>query len=190
VARQAIMADPHWQGGDYYGQVKPDLGLAVARMIGHITYLSNESMRQKFGRQLRSRDALSFHFDAGFEVESYLRYQGNKFVERFDANSFLYLTKAADYFDLDDYGAQAFKGSCTSFLVVAFTSDWLYPTAQSRALVQTLKRNGLDVSFCEIQSDWGHDAFLLPNERLHILVGAFLSRIFKEGSVGGEKHAF
>ncbi len=194
VARQAIMADPHWQGGDYYGQAKPDLGLAVARMIGHITYLSNESMRQKFGRQLRSRDALSFHFDAGFEVESYLRYQGNKFVERFDANSFLYLTKAADYFDLDDYAAggegRAFKGSSTSFLVLAFTSDWLYPTEQSRALVQALKRNGLDVSFCEIQSDWGHDAFLLPNERLHALVGAFLARIFREGSVGGGSHAF
>ena len=189
VARQAIMADPHWREGDYYGEgAKPDLGLAVARMIGHITYLSNESMRQKFGRQLKSRDALSFHFDAGFEVESYLRYQGNKFVERFDANSFLYLTKAADYFDLDDYAAGGlagpFKNSRTSFLVVAFTSDWLYPTEQSRALVQLLKRNGLDVSFCEIQSDWGHDAFLLPNERLHALVAAFLSRTSRENPAG------
>lgn len=190
VARQAIMADPHWQGGDYYGQAKPDLGLAVARMIGHITYLSNESMRQKFGRQLKSRDALSFHFDAGFEVESYLRYQGNKFVERFDANSFLYLTKAADYFDLDDYAATGLSGAAISFLVVAFTSDWLYPTEQSRALVQLLKRNGLDVSFCEIQSDWGHDAFLLPSERLHALVGAFLSRIYQEGTSEGRTHAF
>ncbi|MBU1406069.1 MAG: homoserine O-acetyltransferase [Proteobacteria bacterium] len=190
VARQAIMADPHWQGGDYYGQAKPDLGLAVARMIGHITYLSNESMRQKFGRQLKSRDALSFHFDAGFEVESYLRYQGNKFVERFDANSFLYLTKAADYFDLDDYAASGLSGAEISFLVVAFTSDWLYPTEQSRALVQLLKRSGLDVSFCEIQSDWGHDAFLLPNERLHALVGAFLSRIYQEGTSEGRTHAF
>ena len=192
VARQAIMADPHWQGGDYYGGSKPDLGLAVARMIGHITYLSNESMRQKFGRQLKSRDALSFHFDAGFEVESYLRYQGNKFVERFDANSFLYLTKAADYFDLDDYVAIGLGGAAISFLVVAFTSDWLYPTEQSRTLVRSLKRSGLDVSFCEIPSDWGHDAFLLPNDRLHALVAAFLSRIFREGAdgEGGETHAF
>ena len=190
VARQAIMADPHWQGGDYYGGAKPDLGLAVARMIGHITYLSNESMRQKFGRQLKSRDALSFHFDAGFEVESYLRYQGNKFVERFDANSFLYLTKAADYFDLDDYAATGLSGAAISFLVVAFTSDWLYPTEQSRTLVRYLKRSGLDVSFCEIQSDWGHDAFLLPSERLHALVGAFLSRIFREGTSVGKSHAF
>jgi homoserine O-acetyltransferase len=160
-------------------------------MIGHITYLSNESMRQKFGRQLRSRDALAFHFDAGFEVESYLRYQGNKFVERFDANSFLYLTKAADYFDLDDYAADGLAGAEMSFLVVAFTSDWLYPTEQSRTLVRYLKRNGLDVSFCEIESDWGHDAFLLPNERLHALVTAFLSRVFREGSVGagGENNA-
>ena len=195
VARQAIMADPHWREGDYYGGAKPDLGLAVARMIGHITYLSNESMRKKFGRQLKSRDALSFHFDAGFEVESYLRYQGNKFVERFDANSFLYLTKAADYFDLDDYAATGLSGAEISFLVVAFTSDWLYPTEQSRTLVRYLKRSGLDVSFCEIESDWGHDAFLLPNERLHSLVAAFLSRIFREGSAenkaaDGGGHAF
>jgi len=183
VARQAIMADPHWRGGHYYeAGAKPDLGLAVARMIGHITYLSNESMRRKFGRQLKSRDALSFHFDAGFEVESYLRYQGNKFVERFDANSFLYLTKAADYFDLDDYASDdGFEGAETSFLVVAFTSDWLYPTEQSRTLVRQLKRSGLDVSFCEIESDWGHDAFLLPSERLHNLVAAFLDRIHREG---------
>ncbi|OGQ87344.1 MAG: homoserine O-acetyltransferase [Deltaproteobacteria bacterium RIFOXYD12_FULL_56_24] len=186
VARQAIMADPHWRGGDYYEQgAKPDLGLAVARMIGHITYLSNESMRKKFGRQLKSRDALSFHFDAGFEVESYLRYQGNKFVERFDANSFLYLTKAADYFDLDDYAAAGLSAAEISFLVVAFTSDWLYPTEQSRTLVRYLKRNGMDVSFCEIESDWGHDAFLLPNERLHSLVAAFLSRVFRERSADG-----
>ncbi len=194
VARQAIMADPNWQGGNYYGGAKPDLGLAVARMIGHITYLSDQSMRQKFGRELRSRNALSCHFDAEFEVESYLRHQGSKFVERFDANSFLYLTKAADYFDLEGRSpgglAGAFQNSRAKYLVVSFTSDWLYPTYQSRSLVQALKKNGLDVSFCEIDSHWGHDAFLLPHERLNGLIASFLARVRREG-VGSreESHA-
>lgn len=185
VARQAIMSDPDWNDGDYYYGPKPDHGLAVARMIGHITYLSDESMRLKFGRQLQDKSDFSFHFDADFQIESYLRYQGTKFVERFDANSFLYITKAADYFDLKrQHGSgstvRAFQGSKARFLVVSFTSDWLYPTYQSRALVKALKKNGLDVSFCEIEAEWGHDAFLLPSERLTALIKGFLERVFSE----------
>jgi homoserine O-acetyltransferase/O-succinyltransferase len=185
VARQAIMADPHWNGGNYYSGKKPDLGLAVARMIGHITYLSDESMRLKFGRRLQEKEDFSFNFDANFQVESYLRYQGTKFVERFDANSFLYITKASDYYALDDqHGAgslvEAFSKVETKFLVVSFTSDWLYPTYQSKALVQAMKKNGLDVSFCEIEAEWGHDAFLLPNERLSALVKGFLERVYRD----------
>ncbi len=182
VARQAIMADPNWCNGDYYFSLKPDHGLAVARMIGHITYLSDESMRLKFGRQLQDKETFSFHFDADFQVESYLRYQGTKFVERFDANSFLYITKAADYFDLEkQYGSgsnvKAFSRAKAKFLVVSFTSDWLYPTYQSKAMVQAMKKNGLDVSFCEIEAQWGHDAFLLPNDRLTALIKGFLERV-------------
>jgi len=185
VARQAIMADPNWKGGDYYADSKPDHGLAVARMIGHITYLSDESMRLKFGRQLKDKNNFSFHFDADFQVESYLRYQGTKFVERFDANSFLYITKAADYYDLEKkYGdgsaVEAFSRAKAKFLVVSFTSDWLYPTYQSKSMVQAMKKNGLDVSFCEIEAEWGHDAFLLPNQRLTALMKGFLERVCLE----------
>ncbi len=179
VARQAIMADPNWRGGHYYDGPRPDHGLAVARMIGHITYLSEDSMRAKFGRRLQERDAFSYNFDADFQVESYLRYQGQKFVERFDANSFLYITKAADYYELErDHGhgsiVEAFSKANARFLVVSFTSDWLYPTYQSKAIVQAIKRSGGEVSFCEIEADWGHDAFLLPNERLSSLIRGFL----------------
>ena len=185
VARQAIMADPNWNNGDYYGGPKPDHGLAVARMIGHITYLSDESMRHKFGRHLQDKSDFSFNFNADFQVESYLRYQGTKFVERFDANSFLYITKAADYYDLErqhgsESAVKAFSKARAKFLVVSFTSDWLYPTYQSKAMVQAIKKNGLDVSFCEIEAEWGHDAFLLPNERLTALVRGFLERVYTE----------
>ena len=185
VARQAIMADPHWNRGDYYDGKKPDLGLAVARMIGHITYLSDDSMRKKFGRRLQDRSDFSFNFDADFQVESYLRYQGKKFVERFDANSFLYITKAADYFDIarqHDSGSivRAFSKARARFLVVSFTSDWLYPTYQSRSLVQAMKKNGLDVSFCEINAEWGHDAFLLRSDTLTNLIRGFLERAQRE----------
>jgi homoserine O-acetyltransferase len=185
VARQAIMTDPNWNNGDYYTGPRPDLGLAVARMIGHITYLSDESMRLKFGRRLQNRNDFSFNFDADFQVESYLRYQGTKFVDRFDANSFLYITKAADYYDLekqhgDGSAVKAFFKSKAKFLVVSFTSDWLYPTYQSKAMVKAMKKNGLDVSFCEIEAEWGHDAFLLPNERLNSLIRGFLERVSKE----------
>ena len=185
VGRQAIMADPNWNGGDYYAGPKPDLGLAVARMIGHVTYLSDESMRKKFGRRLQNKSDFSFNFDADFQVESYLRYQSMKFVERFDANSFLYITKAADYYDLEkEHGdgslVEAFSKAKAKFLVVSFTSDWLYPTYQSKAMVQAMKKNGLDVSFCEIEAEWGHDAFLLPSERLTSLMKGFLARVDDE----------
>ncbi len=185
VARQAIMADPNWNGGEYYFGPKPDMGLAVARMIGHITYLSDESMRLKFGRRLQDKSDFSFNFDADFQVESYLRYQGKKFVERFDANSFLYITKAGDYYDLekqhgDGSEVKAFSKMAAAFLVVSFTSDWLYPTYQSRAMVKAMKKNGLDVSFCEIEAEWGHDAFLLPNARLTAVIRGFLERVFNQ----------
>ncbi len=185
VARQAIMADPDWRGGDYYGETKPARGLAVARMVGHITYLSDEAMRRKFGRRLQDKSDFSFNFDADFQVESYLRYQGTKFVERFDANSFLYITKAADYFDIkNQHGrgstVRAFAKARARFLVVSFTSDWLYPTYQSRDMVKAMKKNNLDVSFCEIRADCGHDAFLLPNERLAALIRDFLERVSHE----------
>ena len=182
VARQAIMADPDWKGGHYYNGPRPDHGLAVARMIGHITYLSEDSMWEKFGRRLQNKDAFSYDFDADFQIESYLRYQGRKFVERFDANSFLYITKAADYYDLarehgDDSLAAALSKAQARFLVVSFTSDWLYPTYQSRAIVQAIKKNWGDVSFCEIDAKWGHDAFLLPNPRLSALIAGFLDNV-------------
>ncbi|HET98185.1 MAG TPA: homoserine O-acetyltransferase [Desulfurivibrio alkaliphilus] len=181
IARQAIMTDPNWNKGHYYGGPKPDTGLAVARMIGHVTYLSDEAMRRKFGRRLQGKEAFSFQFDIDFEVESYLRHQGNKFVARFDANSFLYVTKAADYFDLERRGGagsavEAFATARSRFLVVSFTSDWLYPTYQSKELVRALKKNGLNVSFCEIKADCGHDAFLIPNKRLSSLIGNFLEQ--------------
>ncbi len=182
VARQAIMADPNWKRGDYYGENPPDLGLAVARMIGHVTYLSDEAMRRKFGRRLQDKTDFSFDFDADFQVESYLRHQGSKFVQRFDANSLLYITKASDYFDLVDRTAtgissEYFSAANSKFLVVSYTSDWLYPTYQAKELVQTLKRSGQDVSFCEIEADAGHDAFLIPDERLNKLIRGFLDGV-------------
>ena len=182
VARQAIMADPKWNNGNYYSGPKPDLGLAVARMIGHITYLSDKSMRLKFGRRLQDKSDFSFNFNADFQVESYLRYQGKKFVDRFDANSFLYITKAADYYDIEmQHGngssVEAFSKTKAAFLVVSFTSDWLYPTYQSMDMVKAMKKNGLDVSFCEIEADWGHDAFLISNERLTAMIRGFLERV-------------
>lgn len=182
VARQAIMADPEWNNGDYYGSPGPAHGLAVARMIGHVTYLSDSAMREKFGRRLH-RSALSFDFTGDFQVESYLHHQGKKFVNRFDANSLLYITKAADYFDLERGGGNLLVNETLAdvpFLVVSFTSDWLYPTYQSRDIVSALKKNGSDVSFCEIEAQWGHDAFLLPNKRLDGLITGFLDRVYHE----------
>ena len=185
VARQAIIADPNWHTGNYYDGPQPNLGLSVARMIGHITYLSDEALRRKFGRRLQNREDLSFNFDGDFQVESYLRHQGAKFVERFDANSFLYITKAADYFDLTRQGDQgsavdAFSRALARFLVISFTSDWLYPTYQSRDMVKAMKKNGLDVSFCEVEAEWGHDAFLLSNERLSNLISGFIDSVYEQ----------
>ncbi len=182
VARQAIMVDPQWNKGDYYQQHAPDLGLSVARMIGHVTYLSDEAMRRKFGRKQQNNKDFSFNFEANFQVESYLRYQGSKFAARFDANSVLYISKAADYFDLaDDVNTQEslqdLQGNHLKFLVISFTSDWLYPTYQAKELVKALKRTGQDVSFCEIEADCGHDAFLIQDSRLSNLLGGFLDGI-------------
>ncbi len=182
VARHAIKSDPEWNNGNYSDESKPDTGLSVARMIGHITYLSDESMRKKFGRKLQNKKDLSFTFDSQFQVESYLKYQGEKFVERFDANSFLYITKATDYFDLEmQYGkgssVKAFSKAKAKFLVVSYSSDWLYPTYESKAIVKALKKNRLDVSFCEIESNLGHDAFLLYDNSLNKMIKGFLASV-------------
>jgi len=182
VARQAIMVDPKWSKGNYYDSEKPDLGLSVARMIGHVTYLSDEAMRRKFGRRLQNKANFSYGFDVDFMVESYLRYQGSKFVKRFDANSVLYITKAADYFDLVNRepparSIQDIRGVPIKFLVISYTSDWLYPTYQAKELIQALKRADLDASFCEIEADCGHDAFLIPDQRLGTLIGGFLDGV-------------
>ena len=179
VGRQAVMADPEWRSGRYFIEgTNPRRGLAVARMGAHITYLSDAALHRKFGRRYQDRSNPTFSFDADFEVESYLRHQGISFVERFDANSYLYLTRAMDYFDLAaDYNgvvANAFKGAPTRFCVVSFTSDWLFPTSESRAIVHALNAAGARVSFAEIATDKGHDAFLLDEPELFAIVRGFL----------------
>ena len=179
VGRQAIMADPDWCGGDYLSQGKrPHRGLAVARMAAHITYLSQPALHRKFGRRLQERDAISYGFEADFQVESYLRHQGITFVDRFDANSYLYTTRAMDYFDLsDDYDgilANAFKDTQTRFCVFSFTSDWLFPTEGNREIVHALNAVAANVSFAEIVSDKGHDAFLLNEPEFFRVLGGFL----------------
>jgi len=185
VPRQAIYADPNWNEGDYYGKEPPNAGLAVARMIGHITYLSEKSMREKFGRRLQEREKYGYDFATEFEVESYLKYHGNRFTARFDANSFLYITKAIDYFDMSlgrgDL-AQAFTDVKAKFLVLSYSSDWLYPPEQSEELVRALLRNGIDASYVEIKSDYGHDAFLLEVERLGELTRDFLAKVERESA--------
>lgn len=181
LARQAIMADPNWNGGDYYASEAPKVGLSIARMVGHVTYLSDDAMRRKFGRRLRNSNDFSYDFGVDFEVESYLHHQGEKFVQRFDANSLLYITKAADYYDLTqkrDTGTTGiFPDSNTRFLVISYSSDWLYPTYQAKELVRALKKSGRDVSFCEIEADAGHDAFLIPDARLTELIEGYLHGI-------------
>ncbi|MCW3834864.1 homoserine O-acetyltransferase [Sphingomonas canadensis] len=179
VGRQAIMADPKWRGGDYYADNDPPAaGLAVARMAAHITYLSEAGLTEKFGRRLQGRDAKSFGFDADFQVESYLRHQGLSFVDRFDANSYLYITRALDYFDLaEEHGgrlADAFRGTATRFCLVSFDTDWLYPTPESRSIVHALNAAGAPVSFVELHSPFGHDAFLLESPELSRVVDGFL----------------
>jgi len=180
VGRQAVMADPDWCGGDYIEQGKvPRNGLAVARMAAHITYLSEEALQRKFGRELQERSEKTFTFNADFQVESYLRHQGTTFVDRFDANSYLYITRAMDYFDLAaSHGgvlANAFRGTRTRFCVISFTSDWLYPTRESRTIVKALNAVAANVSFVEVESDKGHDAFLLEEPELFATVRGFLA---------------
>jgi homoserine O-acetyltransferase len=185
VGRQAIMADPDWRGGDYAtAGVRPEKGLAVARMAAHITYLSESALHRKFGRELQ-RDGLSWGFDADFQVESYLRHQGASFVDRFDANSYLYITRAMDYFDLGAGRAgglaEAFAAARdVRFCVFSFTSDWLYPTSESRSIVRALNVAGARTSFLEIQSDKGHDAFLLDEPVLRSALGGFLASTAQE----------
>ncbi len=181
VGRKAITSDPDWNGGGYYGQVPPARGLSLARMIGHITYLSDESMHQKFGRRLQDKDEYGFDFSSSdFQVESYLRYHGENFVKRFDANSYLYITKAIDYFDLTNKGAlslaEAFRNVKAKFLVISISSDWLYPPYQSRDIVEALSANDIDVRNLEIKSNYGHDAFLLESGQMNYIIGSFLSR--------------
>jgi homoserine O-acetyltransferase len=188
VGRQAIYADPHWNRGDYYeSDNKPDAGLAVARMVGHITYLSDESMQQKFGRRLRGLEKFGYEFETEFEVESYLKYNGHNFTRRFDANSYLYITKAMDYFDLSgptgSLAAAFVKAGELKYLVISFTSDWLYPTFYSKQLVSALQAVDADVTYLDIASTWGHDAFLLEVDTMTNLLGSFLARLVKEENV-------
>ena len=178
VGRQAIMADPDWNEGNYYESKPPARGLSVARMVGHITYMSDESMREKFGRRLREKEKFGFDFGVDFEVESYLRYRGNQFVSRFDANSYLYITKAEDYFDLTNGTGRltdAFRSEHTRFLVISFTSDWLYPSYQSQEIVRVLRRVNGDIAYCDLQSNYGHDAFLVDVAEQTEIVKGFLS---------------
>ncbi|HVZ01819.1 MAG TPA: homoserine O-acetyltransferase [Dongiaceae bacterium] len=179
VGRQAIVADPDWRGGEYAEHgLNPSRGLAVARMAAHITYLSEAALHRKFGRNLQDRSKVTYGFDADFQVESYLRHQGSIFVDRFDANSYLYITRAMDYFDLaaehDGLLSNAFKGTKTRFCVVSFTSDWLFPTSESRAIVHALNACAANVSFVEIESDKGHDAFLLEEPEFFAVMRGFL----------------
>jgi homoserine O-acetyltransferase len=179
VGRQAIMADPEWCGGDYQAQGRnPARGLAVARMAAHITYLSETALHRKFGRNLQDRTQLTYGFDADFQVESYLRYQGSSFVDRFDANSYLYITRAMDYFDMArEFGsvANAFRSTPVRFCLFSFTSDWLFPTSESRAIVHALNAVAANVSFVEIESDKGHDAFLLDEPEFFATMRGFLN---------------
>jgi homoserine O-acetyltransferase len=189
VGRRAVMADPDWQQGRYYGSGRrPAAGLGVARMAAHITYLSEEALQWKFGRNLQDRKTLTFSFDPDFQVESYLRHQGSTFVDRFDANSYLYITRAMDYFDLvGDRGgvlADVFKGTRTRFCVVSFTSDWLYPTRESKAIVRALNAVAADVSFVEIESNRGHDAFLLDEPVFFDTMRGFITAAARKRGLG------
>ena len=186
VGRQAIMNDPNWNKGGYNkNNIIPERGLAVARMIAHITYLSDDAMHRKFGRKLQSRDIISFGFDADFQIESYLRHQGRSFVERFDANSYLYLTRAMDYFDLEKKFSTAIEFSPIpnqhiKYLIISFTSDWLFPTSENRKIVKTLNYFTRNVSFTEIETDKGHDSFLLDEPELDSIIKGFLDNNYNK----------
>lgn len=178
VGRRAILSDPNWNKGNYYAsEEKPVQGLALARMVGHITYLSNESMHEKFGRALQGKDRVGFDFSAEFAIESYLHHQGDTFTKRFDANSYLFITKAIDYFDLTRDGslAKGLAGTKASFLVISISSDWLYPPSQSEEITAALAANGREVQFNEVKSNFGHDAFLLESGQMNHLMGRFLT---------------
>lgn len=181
VRRQAVMSDPNWNEGNYYGSEPPKKGLSLARMIGHITFLSEESMRKKFGRRLQDKEDYGFEFSTEFEVESYLHYKGGAFVEEFDANSYLYLTRALDYFDLTEGGdktlTEAFENVEANFLVISVSSDWLYPPYQSQEIVRALEANDVDVNYSEIRSSYGHDAFLLEHGQINHIITDFLSKV-------------
>jgi homoserine O-acetyltransferase len=185
VGRQAIMADPGWNGGDYYGGAPPTRGLSVARMVGHITYMSDESMAEKFGRRFKDKHGGS-KFEPDFEVEGYLQYRGDNFVKRFDANSYLYITKALDYFDLDNGKGleNVLRGIKTKFLAIAFKSDWLYPPYQLREIVKACKLAGVDATYCELNSSYGHDAFLLESAEQEYLVKHFLANVSEGNGIG------
>jgi homoserine O-acetyltransferase/O-succinyltransferase len=184
VGRQAIMADSDWKGGDYYGSAIPAKGLAVARMIGHITYMSDVSMAEKFGRRIR-QDKQPFKFSPEFEVEGYLQNRGDNFVKRFDANSYLYITKAIDYFNLQNgKNTTLFSGLKAKVLVISFKSDWLYPTYQSLDIVKACKIAGVDTTYCEVNSSYGHDSFLLETKQENELVSHFLHGV-SNGQRGG-----
>jgi len=192
VGRQAVMADPDWRDGKYLAQgTSPRRGLAVARMAAHITYLSDAALHRKFGRRLQDRELPTFGFDADFQVENYLRYQGSSFVERFDANSYLYITRAMDYFDLaaehGDVLANAFRNLKARICVISFTSDWLFPTEESRDIVHALNAAGAPVSFAEIETDKGHDAFLLDEPELFGIVRGFLDSAARKHGVKAPK---
>lgn len=177
VGRQAIIRDPNWNRGNYYGGPAPVSGLSLARMIGHITYLSEKHMHEKFGRRFQDDDRHGIDFDPEFQVESYLHHQGDKFVDRFDANTYLYITRAIDYFDLiKDYGSlvNAFEDVMANFLVVSFTTDWLYPGSMAKEIVRALRINGKNVNYADIETDKGHDAFLVPNPPLEKNIANFL----------------
>jgi homoserine O-acetyltransferase len=185
LGRQAIAADHKWQDGEYSSKnTIPDKGLAVARMAAHITYLSKKGLQEKFGRKLQERDDLKFGFDADFQIESYLRYQGSVFVDRFDANSYLYITRAMDYFDLAKQNngnlSNAFKNTKAKFFIISFTSDWLYPTQENKDIVIALNAIGANVGFVEIKSDKGHDSFLLDVPDFLKALKNFLDKSFLE----------
>ena len=187
LGRQSIMADPNWSRGDYQNKkVNPANGLSVARMAAHITYLSKKGLENKFGRKLQEREDLKFSFDADFQIESYLRHQGSVFVDRFDANSYLYITRAMDYFDLpkkfDGNLSKAFKDSKTKFFIISFTSDWLYPTQENKEILIALNSIGADVGFAEIESDKGHDSFLLEVPDFLDVLKNFIDRSYEEYS--------
>jgi homoserine O-acetyltransferase len=187
VGRNAILADANFKGGQYHKGEQPSRGLAIARMIGHITYLSEESMRNKFGRHLRTAQEYQYDFNSEFSVETYLDYQGQTFIERFDANSYLYITKAMDYFDLArDYGTlnQAFANTACRYLIASFSSDWLFTPLQSEEIIEALGAEGKDVTYCNIQSSYGHDAFLLEAEKLGALIGGFLNSTYQRIRTG------